>query len=1009
MPTIKIPSYFNSRDVYIDIGKALKNFHPGAFDFPIGKVRVPYAKIFQWTEGILSRHAPDYLLNGKLRPGRLPFFIEAMKKDPRLAIFQKPEEVLPQIPAQIRRTEIEKIEADLKEEQEVYAKSVQAPLIEEPIQKAPPETPSLPHGNVSSSGLPHFSASSTPRIETAQTMVSGKEGGTGDGTAATNKLSSTQAISSTQPSYSISASTRLEPLNSGLTKSSSLPSQIEEIPNTMSSVIEKKTQTLSKSSATSQPAARMQINTKTTGTKQPISSSRQNYSSRSSANPQPAKPLNPSAPTSGHLTDYSPPKIPFYKSIKFPSSLTNLFKNVGSKMSITFSRISARGLTTLATTGIGMVTGIGLSSMLGVSGVLGALTGGVLGFLGPTGIKAGLGGSILQTGGRMLDFGIRAGSNLSTISSRLPGRGFLGKSPVASIVKKRGCLPYLMGFSILGSFFGITFFASILASIGLGFFHFGNATTAGATPLSPPTTQTSGAPASTPRLPPTQQAGAIYGINLGSNNTDLIPKVADMVSCRSNGWIVFFATGLDQQLVQKAIDSAYKSGINLIIRLSNENFTGEGGNNWGELLNKATLNPGQIIYVVAGNEPNGELGQDEASARQSLTFLEALLNKVEQSKRNQIKIGNAPLAAWNESWRLYLSVWSQSDTMNRIDFWSSNDYLIPLMTGVSTLSEGPTVDNGSDQSYKEELNTIGKPNLPVIITESGLDPDPSRYGGEWNNDHRTQYFQNAYPRFKKDPRIIAVTPLNYINPERGPSGQHNPLLTSAGQTDGGKKFAELAGCSATGSTSGRNTNPITPSGEKNARIASAGEQIANQLLHSVNERQKIQSLGMICDIGTPNGAPNDHFQGYHCWVEMTEKKYDIASDPDYLQCTEFIIAAYDKAGFIDKINLITRGNARDWANNARRNGNYFDVFTDARDLAPGDIISLGETNVAGHLAIVVQKERNRIQVAQAATDAKFEYWYIDMSTGILNPEHPDYASRKMTQEGGFIRLKNFTN
>ncbi len=202
--------------------------------------------------------------------------------------------------------------------------------------------------------------------------------------------------------------------------------------------------------------------------------------------------------------------------------------------------------------------------------------------------------------------------------------------------------------------------------------------------------------------------------------------------------------------------------------------------------------------------------------------------------------------------------------------------------------------------------------------------------------------------------------------------------------------------------------PIVPVGEQGSRIASVGMQVVNQLLHGTKDRAQILALGMNCDPGTSNGA-NGHYLGYHCWGEMVKKIYDIAQDPDYLQCTEFIIAVFDKAGFYDQINLIGgpgKGNARDWANNARKYPDKFQVFNDARMLQPGDIISIGAPGNAGHVALVIKREHNQVQVAQAATDQKLEDWFIDPQTGSLDPRY-NYLSRQSTPYGGFIRLKDF--
>lgn len=205
----------------------------------------------------------------------------------------------------------------------------------------------------------------------------------------------------------------------------------------------------------------------------------------------------------------------------------------------------------------------------------------------------------------------------------------------------------------------------------------------------------------------------------------------------------------------------------------------------------------------------------------------------------------------------------------------------------------------------------------------------------------------------------------------------------------------------TGTTPSGEAAPITPTaqiipmGEGAEKIASAAKQIAEQLVDSVNP-------GMAgCD---PSGTFGP---GYHCWKEMTS--YDQAGDPGYLQCTEFVWAVFDKAGFVNEINLIRNNNAADWPKAAQNYPQIFSVFGDARQLLPGDIISLGgkptgqDSGVNSHLAIVIEKGENVVRVAQAATDSPLESWDIDTATGELNPLKEAHPQTRMYVQG-FIRL-----
>lgn len=147
-------------------------------------------------------------------------------------------------------------------------------------------------------------------------------------------------------------------------------------------------------------------------------------------------------------------------------------------------------------------------------------------------------------------------------------------------------------------------------------------------------------------------------------------------------------------------------------------------------------------------------------------------------------------------------------------------------------------------------------------------------------------------------------------------------------------------------------SPIIPIGVGGGKIASAAEQIAS-VLKTGND----PSLTYKCDPGS----------SHHCWSEMGT--YDQVPDPYYLQCTEFVWAAYDKAGYGPEIDLIRKNNAIDWGNAAKGQPQKFTVFKNANDLIPGDIISVGAKGGLGHVMVVIEKGSNTVKVGQGATRA----------------------------------------
>ncbi len=186
---------------------------------------------------------------------------------------------------------------------------------------------------------------------------------------------------------------------------------------------------------------------------------------------------------------------------------------------------------------------------------------------------------------------------------------------------------------------------------------------------------------------------------------------------------------------------------------------------------------------------------------------------------------------------------------------------------------------------------------------------------------------------------------------------------------------------------------IVPVGQGGARIADAAFKIAGQLSHS-DDRSK---LSYRCDLGD--------YTGFHCW--QNAPSFDQATNPYYLECTEFIWAVFKTAGYEKEIDLIRHANAQDWSSSAINNGSgTFDVFTDANKLDQGDIISIGTPGVVGHVAIVIERGYDTVKVAQAATDSRTETWDIDLKNHTLKPIGGGDKNRPTRyQTIGFIRVK----
>ncbi len=189
-------------------------------------------------------------------------------------------------------------------------------------------------------------------------------------------------------------------------------------------------------------------------------------------------------------------------------------------------------------------------------------------------------------------------------------------------------------------------------------------------------------------------------------------------------------------------------------------------------------------------------------------------------------------------------------------------------------------------------------------------------------------------------------------------------------------------------------------------ISQAGGQIRDKALAIAKE--------LLYSKPPPDGCVEEkgHGPGFHCWDKPDMIFFNqVSNDTDYLQCTEFVWAAFFRAGFGKEIDLIRNADAAGWPANALKHNNIFSVFynADASKLLPGDIISVGETGVingTSHLAIVtnIAPDLSYVTVAQAATDKAYgEKWPI--KNGKIDSTQFPLAGRQTRQEvKGFIRL-----
>lgn len=208
------------------------------------------------------------------------------------------------------------------------------------------------------------------------------------------------------------------------------------------------------------------------------------------------------------------------------------------------------------------------------------------------------------------------------------------------------------------------------------------------------------------------------------------------------------------------------------------------------------------------------------------------------------------------------------------------------------------------------------------------------------------------------------------------------------------------------------SNGIIPSGVGGALIAGWAHKIANDLICSdpafpgstanckdkdnndAAKREDLRRREIPCD---PDGTAG---HSYHCWEESP--KYDVVGDRGYMQCTEFVWAAFDKAGYnIDRFNL---GNAFEWPGRAEKYPE-FKVFDNPQELQPGDIIKEG-TGIqgAGHLVIVTAVKNNVVRVAQAAVRYKEEDYYIENGRLVIHDVTSDFRCTSETRPNCTIKF-----
>lgn len=210
----------------------------------------------------------------------------------------------------------------------------------------------------------------------------------------------------------------------------------------------------------------------------------------------------------------------------------------------------------------------------------------------------------------------------------------------------------------------------------------------------------------------------------------------------------------------------------------------------------------------------------------------------------------------------------------------------------------------------------------------------------------------------------------------------------------------------------KDSNQIAPAGEGGKRIAIAADQISSQLVHSTKSEDALKRLD-LANAGISCAPFGTYGASYHCWIGMGNRPnqpYDQAGDADYLQCTEFVWAVFDKAGYGAQIDFVRRGNAYEWPDRARTQPDKFSVFPNPQELQPGDIISEGTGDnggTAGHLAVVVARENNKVTVAQASTDVRQEDYFIEDGKLVINNVISTARCTPETRKGCrvlFIRL-----
>ncbi|MEK7573672.1 MAG: hypothetical protein AAB531_04575 [Patescibacteria group bacterium] len=203
-------------------------------------------------------------------------------------------------------------------------------------------------------------------------------------------------------------------------------------------------------------------------------------------------------------------------------------------------------------------------------------------------------------------------------------------------------------------------------------------------------------------------------------------------------------------------------------------------------------------------------------------------------------------------------------------------------------------------------------------------------------------------------------------------------------------WQDYQSCKTTGGSS-----PIIPVGVGGAKIASAANQIAEQL--------DAWSPGLPYACDETNGTYGKMVIGgitywsHHCWSQMANYNWAGADNVNYFECTELVRTAFKIAGLEEPISKIYDEAGR-WASHAVSDPD-FEVFYTARDLLPGDIIEM-----PNHVSIVTQVGGNAVKVAQSATVADPTATFAIDGNGLLDvPGSGVYCGQAQGCHISFIR------